>query len=408
MTVPGGSAEATDAVSGHRPTLVLCFLATVLDGFDLQSFGVAAPGLAADYGLSPAQLGIAGSASSLGLLVGALVCGLVADRIGRKRVLVAAVALFGTLSLMTPLASSLNALVAIRFVTGLGMGGALPMIITIAAENSSGGRRAGAVTMMYGATPIGGILASSIALTAPEHWRWIFYVGGALPLLLVPLMLRYMRESSLFRSTQAAMADGAQIPSRTQALFGAGRTLPTLLLWVSFLCAVLTLYLLLNWLPSLLIGKGFSRAEASSVQLLFNLGGALGALLLGWMIVRYNQKLVFAGACCILALALFILSRLDGGMLETSLTGFMLGMPANGLVFLLYGIAGICYPTIARGTGVGCAVAAGRVGSILGPLLAGALLATGTTPAGVLLNILPIVVVAALAIQWLLHYRNRP
>ena len=388
--------------SVHRPTILLCFLATVLDGIDLQSLGVAAPGLAADFGLNPAQLGIVGSASSVGLLVGALISGLIADRIGRKRVLVAAVALFGALSLLTPLAWSLNALVGIRFVTGLGMGGALPMIITIAAENSAGGRRAGAVTMMYSATPIGGILASSIALAAPGHWRWIFYAGGLLPLLLVPMMLRYMREPQLFRAAQAALSDGARTTSRFEALFGAGRTGATLLLWFSFLGAVLTLYLLLNWLPTLLIGKGFSRAEASSVQLLFNLGGALGALLLGWLITRYNEKAVFGVACVTLALTLFVLSQLDGSMFQAGVTGLLLGIPANGLVFLLYGLAGVYYPTIARGTGVGCAVAAGRVGSILGPLLAGVLLATGSTPSGVLMKILPIVVAAALAIQWLL------
>ena len=383
-------------------TLALCFVTTIFEGLDLQSMGVAAPKIVAELAIDSNEMGLIASASSVGLLIGALFGGMVSDYIGRKWVLIWSVVAFGTLSVLTPFAWDPNSLIAIRFGTGLGMGGALPMIIAIAAEAVDPKRRAGVVTMMYCATPIGGFIATFIAL-ASDEWRNIFYVGGLAPLLLVPVLVKYLQESKVFTDAQQARnnTDNAPSISVSNALFSEKRAMPTLYIWLGFLCSVAVLYLLLNWLPLLLVGKGFSSAQASKVQMVFNVGGSTGALLLGYLITRYSPRWIFAFVTVAIALALISLAGLEHNMAYAILAGLVVGIFANGLVFLLYGQAGAYYPTRFRGTGVGSAVAVGRMGAIIGPLMAGVLLSADVSPSQVLLYILPLVLVAGGAIQLL-------
>lgn len=395
--------QHAETVTTNWLTLGLCFVATVLEGLDLQSMGVAATGLVAEYNLQSSEMGVIASASSVGLLIGALVGGVMSDRIGRKKVLILSVILFGLCSLVTPLTWDANSLIGIRFITGLGMGGALPMIIAIAAEAVKPAHRAGAVTMMYCATPLGGFLATAIALST-QDWRMIFYAGGLAPLVLVPALMRYLVESEAFQRVKALANTAQPKPGLglRHTLFAEGRLIPTLMIWIGFLCSVAVLYLLLNWLPLLLVGKGFTAEEASTVQLVFNIGGSTGALLLGWLITKVNQRAVFGGVGVAIAGALIALSLLDHSMTGAVLAGLVIGIFANGFVFLLYGQAGAYYPTAIRGTGVGCAVALGRIGAIVGPLLAGILLSADQNSSDVLMSILPLVVIAAIAVQVLL------
>jgi len=403
MDMTSTAANSAEHINTNWLTLGLCFLATVLEGLDLQSMGVAATGLVAEYDLRSGEMGVIASASSVGLLFGALIGGMISDRIGRKQVLIVSVALFGACSLLTPFAWDANTLIAIRFITGLGMGGALPMIIAIAAEAVKPSHRAGTVTMMYCATPLGGFLATAIALSTHD-WRMIFYAGGLAPLVLVPVLIRYLQESEVFKQAKAQSSTRVQedVPGLGHTLFGEGRLIPTIMIWTGFLCSVAVLYLLLNWLPLLLVGKGFTSDEASTVQLVFNIGGSTGALFLGWLVTRVNQRAVFGGVCFAIAGALIGLALLEHSMTGAIFAGLVVGIFANGFVFLLYGQAGAYYPTAIRGTGVGWAVALGRMGAIIGPLLAGILLSADQNSNDVLMSILPLVVVAAIAVQVLL------
>lgn len=386
-------------------TLALCFIATVLEGLDLQSMGVAASGIVAEFNIQSSEMGLIASASSVGLLIGALYGGMISDKVGRKMVMITSVALFGICSLVTPFAWDANSLIAIRFITGLGMGGALPMIIAIAAEAVRPSQRAGAVTMMYCATPIGGFIAGAVVMMT-DDWRQIFYVGGIAPLILVPVLIKFLAESDAFKNVQkAAPANDATQQSNKGlvfSLFGEKRAIPTFMLWIGFVSSVGILYLLLNWLPLLLEGKGFSKEEAGSVQLMFNVGGATGALLLGWFISKLNQRLVFGIVCLAIAGALLTLADLQHNITAAMFAGLVVGIFANGLVFLLYGQAGSYYPTAIRGTGVGWSVALGRMGAIIGPLAAGLLLSGDNDSSFVLMSILPIVLIAAIATQVLL------
>ncbi len=364
--------------------IALCFAAALIEGFDLQAAGVAAPTLVPELGLTPGQVGLFFSAATFGLLFGALAGGRFSDLYGRKSGLMLSLALFGLFSVLTAFAGSFEALFAARFLTGLGLGGALPNLVAIAAEASRPERRGSAVAAMYAGMPVGGALAALTALAALEGgWRTVFITGGVAPLLLVPVVWWLMPGGGA-----PSPEGGAAAPLK--ALFGPGNAASTLLLWMSFLLALLVLYLLLNWLPTLLIGGGLSKADAGIVQIGFNLTGAAASLVLGAMMDRGLSRLAVLGAFGGLAAALLLLAVTPGTLGWALLAGAMAGGAAIGVQSILYGIAPSLYPAPVRGTGVGAAVAAGRTGSVIGPLLAGLLLAAGRAPVEVLAALLPI------------------
>jgi len=373
---------------------------------DLQSMGVAAPQLAPWHHLQAGQMGPLFSASTVGLLVGAVVGGWLSDRIGRKGVLIAAVVQFGLFSLTTPLAWDDGSLLASRFLTGCGLGAGLPMVIALVAEASPPEKKVSYVTLIYAGTPLGGMLAAYIARmdAVGLDWRAIFYFGGVAPLLLAPVIWLLLPESEAFRGLKAkAPAAGAPVAGGAEpgqptgvarALFGHGRAATTVLLWTSFLCTLLCLYLLLNWLPSLMVSRGFSAATASQAQIWFNVGGVLGTLALSALLATGRVGPVLVAAYVGMAASLVGLAGAGASPTATHLAAFFVGIFTNGAPFILYGLAPVFYPAAVRGTGVGAAVSFGRVGAIVGPLLAGALVGAGRSPAAVLTGILPIVVLA--------------
>ena len=376
-------------------TIALCFIVALIEGFDLQAAGTAAAGLRQTFALDPKSMGWVFSAGIIGLLPGAFFGGWIADRIGRKKILIAAVLLFGVFSLSTAYVSSFSGLLLARFMTGLGLGAALPNLIALCAEAVGEQRRGTAISIMYAGVPLGGALAAVVAMLFTEHWQTTFIIGGLAPLLVVPLMILLLPESSAFRQQQ-----GTVIMARTstgQALFGEDRARVTLALWLSYFFTLTVMYMLLNWLPSLLLEQGFSKAEAGLVQMLFNIGGALGSLLGGVLLDRCNgvKVVLFVYAALLAALAGVGLSV---GIVPMAIAGFCAGLFVMAAQLVLYALAPPSYPTSVRATGVGAAVAIGRLGSVAGPLAAGQILAAGAGTTGVLLATSPGLVIAALAI----------
>ena len=263
---------------GVAMTLGLCFIVALLEGLDLQSIGVAAPRMAREFGLSVGQMGLAFSAGTFGLLPGAMLGGRLADRIGRKRVLILATALFGLFSIATAQVWDFNSLLMIRVATGIGLGAAMPNLIALCAEAVPTRLRNTAVSVMYCGIPFGGAIAAVVGMlsTGDSGWRHIFYVGGFGPLVVVPLLLT-LQESRRFDSAQRG-AGAIQPPPVSWALFGERRLAATLCLWVSYFFTLIVLYFLLNWLPSLMAAQGLSRPQVGMVQILFNIGGGAGAL----------------------------------------------------------------------------------------------------------------------------------
>jgi AAHS family 3-hydroxyphenylpropionic acid transporter len=378
-----------------RLTILLCFIVALIEGLDLQSAGIAAAGIRAAFNLDPTMMGWMFSSSIIGLLPGAFLGGCIADRIGRKKVLVAAVILFGVFSLWTAYAGSLNSLLAARFLTGLGLGAALPNLIALCAEAVEEHQRSTAISIMYCGVPLGGAAAALVGMAAGEAWQWVFIVGGIAPLAIAPLMLLMLPESAAFSRQQDAASQGR--PSTVAALCGEGRTRVTLSLWVSYFFTLTVMYMLLNWLPSLLLGLGFSKPQAGLVQMIFNIGGALGSLLGGVLLDRFRRTPVVLSIYTGLLLALAGIG-LSENVAAMAAAGFAAGVFVMAAQLVLYALAPAYYPTLVRATGVGAAVAIGRLGSVSGPLAAGQILAAGAGSGGVLMAAAPGLLVAALVI----------
>ncbi|MDY6947973.1 MAG: MFS transporter [Pseudomonadota bacterium] len=374
-------------------TVALCFLVAVVEGFDIQAMGVAAPRLAPQFGFDPAQMGTIFAISNVGLVIGASLGGWLADKVGRKPVFIGAVVSFGIFTLLTSLVGSFESLFAVRFCAGLGFGAALPNMMALAAEVSAPQKRASTAAFMFAGMPLGGGTSALLTQVLPAgfDWRVLFEIGGVLPLLLAPAIYFLMPET-LIKS-----AAGAPRVSVAAALFRDGRTPVTLLLWLAFLPTLLILYLILNWLPFLVTANGLDRAVAPQASLAFNFASIAGALVFGRLVDRLDTRwpmlVAYAGLIGSL-MALSASRELGMTLLLSGAAGFFL-LGAN---YALYGVAATYYPKSVRGTGSGASVAVGRVGSIIGPLLAGALLGSGTSASGVVQYMVPVAALAGLAV----------
>lgn len=375
-----------------NPAIVigLCLLASMLEGFDIQSMGIAAPALGKALALSKGEMAWAFSASLFGLMGGAAAGGWLADRLGRRPVLIGATVMFGLFSLATAAAASFPVLVLARVLTGLGLGGAMPMLIAIAAERASPARRTFMVTLVTAGMPLGGALVGLLARSPlGEDWRAIFLAGGLLPLLIAPALWLWLPETY-------QRQDDAPAPAFS-TLFAPERLPTTLLLWIGYAATALVLHLFLNWLPTFLTARGFAKADAALVSMLFNFGGAIGSLVIGLTVDRLGGRWPLTLVFLALAGVIQTLAGASVGLGPTALMGFVAGALLVGGQFGLYGLGPHYYAAPVRGRGVGAAVAAGRLGSALGPLAAGQLLVAGASASQVTAATVPIVCVSAAA-----------
>lgn len=382
-------------------TVGLCFLVALMEGLDLQAAGIAAVGIAQAFSLDKMQMGWIFSAGILGLLPGALFGGMLADRHGRKKVLLGAVVLFGLFSIVTALAWDFHSLVFARFMTGAGLGAALPNLIALTSEAAGPRFRGTAVSLMYCGVPIGAALAAAMGFSGlTQAWQTIFWVGGVVPLLLVPLLMLRLPESQAFSSQQQ------EAPAPLRAIFASGTASSTLLLWLCYFFTLLVVYMLINWLPMLLVDQGFSRSQAAGVMFALQIGAALGTLMLGALMDKLSPiKMSLLIYCGMLASLISLGAASSFGMMLAA--GFVAGMFATGGQSVLYALAPLFYRTEIRATGVGTAVAVGRLGAMSGPLLAGKMLALGSGTVGVMAASAPGIVLAGVAVFWLMNRHQR-
>jgi AAHS family 3-hydroxyphenylpropionic acid transporter len=374
-------------------TVALCFLVAVVEGFDIQAMGVAAPKLAPQFGFDPKQMGWIFSISNIGLVIGAGLGGRFADQVGRKPVFIGAVLAFGLFTLLTSLVSTFEALFVVRLCAGLGFGAALPNMMALAAEVSVPEKRASTAAAMFCGMPLGGGTSALLTQLLPPDfdWRILFEIGGILPLLLAPTIYFLMPETLTKRTP------GTPRPDVAAALFSEGRTRATLMLWLAFLPTLLILYLILNWLPTLVVANGLDRAVAPQASLAFNFASVAGALFFGRLVDRVDTRWPMTFAYIGLIISLIALSS-SSGLTMTLLLSGAAGFFLLGANYALYGVAATYYPLAVRGTGSGASVAVGRIGSIIGPLLAGLLLGGGMSASGVVQYMVPVAAVAGAAV----------
>ena len=411
-------------VGGFQIRLLLtCAAVLFLDGFDTQAIGYVAPALAKEWGLSKAELGPVFSAGLFGLMIGALVFGPLADRVGRKKIIVFSTLAFGIGTLATCLIQDVNTLLAIRFLTGLGLGGAMPNAVAMTSEFSPHRRRATMVMIMFcgfsvGAA-LGGLLAA--ALIPQFGWRSVFLVGGVAPLLLVPILALRLPESVRFLalsdrahervaellgfiSPKAAFAPATQFVVHEPELAGipvlhlfkSGRALVTLLLWVVFFMSLLVLYFLSNWLPTVLNDLGASVSQSAAIGSMLQVGGVVGTFALGSVIDRFSFR-ALALVYFIAVFAVGAIGQLGHSVVFVTMAIFAAGFCIVGGQIAANALAATFYPTAVRATGVGWALGIGRIGSIVGPLVGGALLAMKWTTGSVFMAAAAAALCAALA-----------
>jgi AAHS family 4-hydroxybenzoate transporter-like MFS transporter len=371
-------AKAFAAVAEHgveRPHLRvawLCGVVLFLEGYDIAAVGYAIPSLVDAWRVAPSAFTGALTAGNVGLLLGSLGAGLLGDRLGRKPMLVGCTAVFGAFSLLAALAGSPSQLAGLRFLTGLGLGGGIPLTIALASDFAPPNAQGRLVILMSMGIPIGfaigGLLASR--LVAAFGWSAIFVVGGVLPLAMVPLLALRLPESVVLSAV-------ARRSNPVVDLFRDGLAPSTVLLWAMNLLNLLSLYLIKLWMPALLHVTGLSPSWAIFGATVYALGLILGGLLTASVADRMGVEPVVTcglaiGASCMLSVGLF---DPPFWLLMVLLCGA--GIGAGGCQAGLNSLAGRIYGPAIRSTGAGWALGVGRVGTVVGPLLGGVLLALG-------------------------------
>jgi AAHS family 4-hydroxybenzoate transporter-like MFS transporter len=382
---------------------VLCCAVLFVDGFDVQGITYVAPAISQAWSLPRGALGPTFSAGLFGVMLGALLLAPLADRIGRRRVIISSCIAFGLCTLATIFMGNLTELLVLRFFTGLGLGSALPNAIGLASEYAPQKRRASIVMFVSSGISLGSIAAGFAAarLISTAGWESVFVVGGVLPLLLAIALYRWLPESIRFaalvpgkqaeakRLLREIKPDlGADADVRLQSsgeggkatvadLFKERRGPTTVLIWIAFFMSLLNVYLAINWLPTSLNASGFTVAQAAVITSMYHVGGVLGTYACGLLMDRLGAHaiLIFAFLVAVVGFYTFASSPAMPQWSTTLLlmaTGFGVIGGQVGITTL----ASMIYPVQMRSTGLGWALGVGRVGSIVGPTIGGLMLAT--------------------------------
>jgi MFS transporter, AAHS family, 4-hydroxybenzoate transporter len=386
----------------QKGIMVLIGGAILMDGFDIQAMGFVAPALTQDWRIDPKDLGPIFAAGLVGMLGGSMLLGILSDRIGRRPVLVGSTTFFSLCMLATAAAESVQQLVFLRFLTGLGIGGVMANAAALATEYSPQRQRASLLMWIScgftGGAIVGGLIS---ALLIPwGGWRSVFVVGGILPLGIAAVMHWRLPESLMFLAMQQGehdklkelmrrIAPGADLvrdlhlatPQQVRGrgsltkLFRDGRAMMTLLLWLVNFANLLNLFFLANWLPLLSTRMGFSSLVAVLMGTTLQLGGLIGAIFLGPLIDRQGYYRVLVPMFLIAGFAVAAIGEPNLSLALLYLVIFIAGICIVGAQPALNALAATLYPTEIRATGVGWSLGVGRVGAIVGPVVAAQLVA---------------------------------
>ena len=385
--------------------VLLCFLIVFVDGLDTAAMGFIAPALTQDWGIDRASLGPVMSAALIGMVFGALGSGPLADRFGRKVVLVTAVFLFGLFSLLSAFSSNIDQLLVLRLLTGVGLGAAMPNATTLLSEYTPLRLKSLLVTSMFCGFNLGmaGGGFVSAALIPAFGWHSLLLLGGVLPLILAVVLLLWLPESARFLVIRNRGADKvrtvlepiapqalqgvrdfsvpeqASVQSRNvlKVVFSGTYSAGTLLLWLTYFMGLVIVYLLTSWLPTLMRDSGASMEQAAFIGALFQFGGVLSAVAVGWAMDRFNPHKVIGGFYLFAGVFAYFVGQSLGEVTLLATLVLLAGMCVNGAQSAMPSLAARFYPTQGRATGVSWMLGIGRFGAILGAWMGATLLGMG-------------------------------
>lgn len=375
----------------------LCFLVVLLDGFDTAAIGYIAPSLIGEWGVAKPALAPVLSAALFGLAAGALSAGPLADKFGRRAVLIVSVLVFGAGSLASAFAHSLDGLTVLRFVTGLGLGAAMPNAVTLTSEYCPDKQRAMLTNAMFCGFPLGAAFGGFLAAWMIPHWGWrsVLLLGGMVPVVLAVLMLVALPESVRYMvakgqsaerirrvlqriSATAATATSFVLTERQAAgpvagsglavVLGRSHRIGTFMLWLAYFMGLVIFYALINWMPILLKDAGMDPHKAVLVSALFPLGG-VGAVFCGWLMDRFNANRIIAVGYALTALSIYLIGKAVGSDGWLVVMVFVAGTLMNTAQSSMPALAAGFYPTQGRATGVAWMLGIGRFGGIAGSFL---------------------------------------
>lgn len=396
--------ELVDRSRLTGPQLVvfgLCAVCMIMDGFDVQAMAYAAPALIQDWRIPKASLGPVFGAGLFGIMVGSLALSIVADKLGRRPVLIGAMLFVAAATLATASASSIGELEILRFVAGIGMGAIVPNAMALTGEFSPAKVRVTVMMLVSSGFVIGGALGGGLAsaLIPAFGWRAVFYTGAIAPAVGAIVMVCILPESLEFLVTHRRRLDQVRrwvarldpAIDRTAAiefaqrkrdrdsmpvtsLFRDGMARGTLLLWLVNFTNLLCAYFLANWLPVVMNGAGHSASEAVMAGTLLWVGGVVGNVLLGWLVDRLGFGPVLSATFLIAGLAIAAIGQTHGALLPALIAIGVAGFCVLGGQSGLNALGPTYYPVASRSTGTGWASGIGRFGSIFGPVVGGALI----------------------------------
>jgi benzoate transport len=379
----------------------LTVLLNALDGFDVLSISFASPGIMQEWGINRAALGIVLSMELIGMAIGSILLGGVADKIGRRPTVLGCLVVMAGGMYAATTATDIYTLSAWRVITGLGIGGMLAAINAVAAEFSNSRRRHLSVSLMAIGYPLGAVFGGMVAreLLKTNDWRAVFYFGSAVTAVLIPIVYFLVPESvhwlarkqperalerinaTLSKMGHAAVAalptlsaDGTR---QSGAIFSPQFRQTTILVTFAYFLHITTFYYILKWIPEIVVRFGFDPSTAAGVLVWTNVGGATGGALFGLLTLRYNVKALTMAMLVLSTIAVTIFGTSSADLQQLSLVSAIAGFCANAGIVGLYAILAQAFPTHVRASGTGFAVGVGRGGSVIAPIIAGFLFEGG-------------------------------
>ena len=383
----------------HLTVVLWCLFVVLFDGYDLAINGVALPLLMKEWGMTAVQAGMLASTALAGMMFGAMLFGMLADKIGRKKVIMICIVLFSGLTFAGGFASNPTEFGILRFLAGLGIGGVMPNLVALTSEYAPQKMRSTLVTTMFSGYAVGGVMAALLGswFTPNFGWQVMFFIAG-IPLFLLPLIWKFLPESLAFivkenkqdkalsivrrlapnltvNENTAFTLPKVDVPESANvvSLFRRGRTTNTLLFWLAFFTCLLTMYALSSWLPKLMMAAGYSMNNSLMFMLVMNVGAVVGIIGGGILADRFHLKPVLMCLGMMGAVVMSLMGFQSNQFLLYILV-FLAGAASIGSQMLLYSYVAQFYPLAIRSTGIGWSSAIGRMGAIVGPILIGGLL----------------------------------